>query len=343
MDGATPRAPSPGSSAATICRRRWSIVETGSCRDGLHPDRANENRGGESVVSYLLGLAEIRQLARMSSERAKTASVLARSACAPDPRRRRLEPEAALPQADVPEPAGPLSASRSRRGSSCAPSSRRPSRATSIPPTRPGPTTSSIACWRSTRPTAASQLADVLENFQGRHRNLLATFEARADEMEDAFDGARALHARSQRQLVGAYFLHEYSFEAAALFNPSIVAHPDQSRRAGGRPALHPQPARGRRGPCLVADVPVGHDHRGWQRQRRSDGAPRRRCPSVRDRVAGLDGDDVDVAFTPDDGHQRAGDLSGHRRAVERHRGCPLRRVRRGRRDSDLLRHLHRL
>ena len=39
-------------------------LETGSCRDGLHPDRANENRGGESVVSYLLGLAEIRQLAR---------------------------------------------------------------------------------------------------------------------------------------------------------------------------------------------------------------------------------------------------------------------------------------
>jgi glycosyltransferase involved in cell wall biosynthesis len=41
--------------------------ETGSCRDGLHPDRANENRGGESVVSYLLGLADIRQLARVSA------------------------------------------------------------------------------------------------------------------------------------------------------------------------------------------------------------------------------------------------------------------------------------
>jgi hypothetical protein len=40
--------------------------ETGSCRDGLHPDRANENRGGESVLSYLLGLAEIRQLARVN-------------------------------------------------------------------------------------------------------------------------------------------------------------------------------------------------------------------------------------------------------------------------------------
>jgi hypothetical protein len=37
--------------------------------------------------------------------------------------------------------------------------------------------------------TAASLLADVLENFQGRHRHLLRTFELRAGEMEDAFDG----------------------------------------------------------------------------------------------------------------------------------------------------------
>ncbi|MGP8122734.1 MAG: glycosyltransferase family 4 protein [Xanthobacteraceae bacterium] len=38
-------------------------VESGSCRDGLHPGRRNENRGGESVVSYLLGLSELRQIA----------------------------------------------------------------------------------------------------------------------------------------------------------------------------------------------------------------------------------------------------------------------------------------
>ena len=75
---------------------------------------------------------------------------------------------------------------------------------------------------------AAIQLADVLENFQGRHRNLLAQFEARADEMEDAFAN-HAGFSLIQRRLIGAYFLHEYSFEAAALFNPSIVAHPDQS------------------------------------------------------------------------------------------------------------------
>lgn len=80
---------------------------------------------------------------------------------------------------------------------------------------------------------AASQLAEVLENFQGRHRNLLDTFERRAYEMEEAF---RSHHpfTESQRQLVGAYFLHEYSFEAAALFNPSIVAHPDQTGAAKG-------------------------------------------------------------------------------------------------------------
>jgi len=40
-------------------------TETGSCRDGLHPDRANENRGAESVLSYLLGLADMRALAAM--------------------------------------------------------------------------------------------------------------------------------------------------------------------------------------------------------------------------------------------------------------------------------------
>ncbi len=44
-------------------------VATGACRDGLHADRPNENRGGESVVSYLLGLAEMRALARMDGNR----------------------------------------------------------------------------------------------------------------------------------------------------------------------------------------------------------------------------------------------------------------------------------
>ena len=77
-------------------------------------------------------------------------------------------------------------------------------------------------------------LAATLDNFDGRHRNLLAKFEARAAEMEDAFADHPSF-SLAQRQLVGAYFLHEYSFEAAALFNPSIVCHPDQSGPDGSR------------------------------------------------------------------------------------------------------------
>jgi hypothetical protein len=48
-------------------------VETGSCRDGLHPDRANENRGGESAVSYLLSLAQMLELASLNDEHATLA------------------------------------------------------------------------------------------------------------------------------------------------------------------------------------------------------------------------------------------------------------------------------
>jgi predicted GH43/DUF377 family glycosyl hydrolase len=75
---------------------------------------------------------------------------------------------------------------------------------------------------------AARQLSEVLENFEGRHRNLLEIFESRAVEMEEALEPHAVLN-KTQRCLIGAYFLHEYSFEASALFNPSIVRHPDQS------------------------------------------------------------------------------------------------------------------
>lgn len=56
-----------------------SLVDsvTGSCSDGLHPDRANENKGAESVLSYLLGLVEMRQFmatAMTLGSRAKLAS-----------------------------------------------------------------------------------------------------------------------------------------------------------------------------------------------------------------------------------------------------------------------------
>jgi glycosyltransferase involved in cell wall biosynthesis len=42
-------------------------LDTGRCSDGLHPDRPNENKGAESVLSYLLGLTEIRRFKRTAA------------------------------------------------------------------------------------------------------------------------------------------------------------------------------------------------------------------------------------------------------------------------------------
>jgi predicted GH43/DUF377 family glycosyl hydrolase len=147
--------------------------------------------------------------------------------------------------------------------------------------------------------TAASQLADVLENFEGRHRNLLETFEARANEMENAF-AAHGTFSKIQRQLVGAYFLHEYSFEASALFNPSIVSHPDQSGAPQG----------GSRFMLSLRAVGEGHVSSLTFRSGSiaADGSvtvdPTARLasiPRVRHRTSGPDGDDVEVIFKPDE------------------------------------------
>src|SRR5712671_4565939 len=146
--------------------------------------------------------------------------------------------------------------------------------------------------------TAANQLAEVLENFEGRHRNLLQIFEARADEMQEAF-AAHATFTREQRRLVGAYFLLEYSFEAAALFNPSIVAHPDQSGAPPG----------GRRFVLSLRAVGEGHISSLTFRSGTvaADGSvsvdPTARLasiPSVLQRTAGVDGDTVELIFEPD-------------------------------------------
>ena len=146
--------------------------------------------------------------------------------------------------------------------------------------------------------TAANQLVEVLENFQGRHRNLLASFEARADEMEDALADHAALN-KIQRQLIGAYFLHEYSFEAAALFNPSIVAHPDQSGApAGGTRFILSLRAVGEghvssltfRAGTIAADGSVTVDPT----------ARLASIPTVDARIAGPDGEAVRVSFASD-------------------------------------------
>jgi hypothetical protein len=49
---------------------------TGGCRDGLHPDRINENQGAESTLSFLMALLEMQAVkAANADELEKEASV----------------------------------------------------------------------------------------------------------------------------------------------------------------------------------------------------------------------------------------------------------------------------
>jgi predicted GH43/DUF377 family glycosyl hydrolase len=68
--------------------------------------------------------------------------------------------------------------------------------------------------------------------FDDRHRDLDAVFEKNFEVVAGhlaaaGFDGTRLSDDR--RHLIGAYFTHEFSIEAAALGNPSMVPAPDQS------------------------------------------------------------------------------------------------------------------
>jgi predicted GH43/DUF377 family glycosyl hydrolase len=55
----------------------------------------------------------------------------------------------------------------------------------------------------------------------------------RFEQVRETFQTDQEL-SQPRRQLIGAYFLAEYSLEAAALFNPSIVPHPDQTGLPAG-------------------------------------------------------------------------------------------------------------
>lgn len=144
---------------------------------------------------------------------------------------------------------------------------------------------------------SAQQLREVLENFEGRHRNLLDIFEARAAEMEDALEPHAQLN-KTQRGLIGAYFLNEYSFEASALFNPSIVRHPDQtgapeqgcrfimSLRAVGEGHISSLTFRSG---TIAADGNVSVDPT----------ARLAAVPKVRNRTSMPHGDEVEVMFLP--------------------------------------------
>lgn len=78
-----------------------------------------------------------------------------------------------------------------------------------------------------------TMLAAVLADFSPRHRDLRAALRASFDEVALHVPNHEAL-SEEHRLLIGAYFTAEYSIESAALFNPSIVLHPDQEGVAAG-------------------------------------------------------------------------------------------------------------
>lgn len=74
-------------------------------------------------------------------------------------------------------------------------------------------------------------LERVLVDFSDRHRRIEDVFELHFDFVRPLLERPEAL-SRERRLLIGSYFTMEYSIESAALFNPSIVPHPDQSGMA---------------------------------------------------------------------------------------------------------------
>ncbi|MGA9779412.1 MAG: glycoside hydrolase family 130 protein [Limisphaerales bacterium] len=71
-------------------------------------------------------------------------------------------------------------------------------------------------------------LSQVLGEFADRHERVEQLFRKRFEQVNLYLESDKQLSPERQA-LIGAYFTHEYSPESAALFNPSIVPHPDQS------------------------------------------------------------------------------------------------------------------
>jgi predicted GH43/DUF377 family glycosyl hydrolase len=79
-----------------------------------------------------------------------------------------------------------------------------------------------------------NQLELVLRDFEARHWQTRRVFMRRFTEVSAQLGLNCASLSQETQQLIGAYFCHEYSYAAAALMNPSVVPHPDQSGLARG-------------------------------------------------------------------------------------------------------------
>jgi len=79
-----------------------------------------------------------------------------------------------------------------------------------------------------TEPEIHALWQEVKKEFGGRHAKPRDFLRRRFEQVRPCLPANENL-SEERQLLLGAYFSHEYSLEAAALFNPSIVPHPDQS------------------------------------------------------------------------------------------------------------------
>jgi predicted GH43/DUF377 family glycosyl hydrolase len=82
-------------------------------------------------------------------------------------------------------------------------------------------------------PAVDSLIEDVMREFHDRHQGTRAFFLRRFEQVRHHLLTDHLL-SENRRLLIGSYFSQEYALESAALFNPSMVPHPDQSGLAEG-------------------------------------------------------------------------------------------------------------
>jgi predicted GH43/DUF377 family glycosyl hydrolase len=80
-----------------------------------------------------------------------------------------------------------------------------------------------------TEERAALEYERVLRDFEERHWQTKRIFADRFDEVAENLSLDPDAFSETKQKLIGSYFCHEYTFAAAALMNPSIVPHPDQT------------------------------------------------------------------------------------------------------------------
>lgn len=77
-------------------------------------------------------------------------------------------------------------------------------------------------------------LAEVMKDFVLRHRDIETFFLENFNRVSQQSAEDITSFSGPRKKLLGAFLTKEYSIQAAALFNPSIVPHPDQQNLKTG-------------------------------------------------------------------------------------------------------------